>query len=180
MIAISLSAGDELGWVRLTSGRDDLLLVTAQGQALRIKETEIRTMGRQAAGVTSIKLRPGDQLAAMEVVQPEGSLLIVTENGYGKRVALSAYPVRRRATTGVMTIDRKSIKQIGKIVAARVVHKNDEVTVISTAGIVLRLKVKGISQMGRSTRGVRLMDLGESDTVASLGRISPSSDENGN
>ncbi|HQL40276.1 MAG TPA: DNA gyrase subunit A, partial [Anaerolineaceae bacterium] len=98
LIAISLDDHDELGWVRLTSGKDDLLLVTAQGQALRISEEDIRPMGRQAGGVTGINLRSGDVLASLEVVQPDGSLFIVTENGYGKRVDLVEYPQKGRAT----------------------------------------------------------------------------------
>ena len=171
LIAISLDDHDELGWVRLTSGKDDLLLVTAQGQALRISEEDIRSMGRQAGGVTGINLRSGDVLASLEVVQPNGSLLIVTENGYGKRVNLVEYPQKSRATGGVVTIDQKNINKTGKIVAARVVQESDEVTMISTAGIVLRLKVKEIGMLGRGTRGVRLMDLSKTDTVASVARI---------
>ena len=171
LIAISLDDHDELGWVRLTSGKDDLLLVTAQGQALRISEEDIRSMGRQAGGVTGINLRSGDVLASLEVVQPDGSLFIVTENGYGKRVDLVEYPQKGRATGGVVTIDQKNINKTGKIVAARVVQESDEVTMISTAGIVLRLKVKEIGMLGRGTRGVRLMDLSKTDTVASVARI---------
>ncbi|HOH19741.1 MAG TPA: DNA gyrase subunit A [Anaerolineaceae bacterium] len=171
LIAISLDDHDELGWVRLTSGKDDLLLVTAQGQALRISEEDIRPMGRQAGGVTGINLRSGDVLASLEVVQPDGSLFIVTENGYGKRVDLVEYPQKGRATGGVVTIDQKNINKTGKIVAARVVQESDEVTMISTAGIVLRLKVKEIGMLGRGTRGVRLMDLSKTDTVASVARI---------
>lgn len=171
LIAISLDDHDELGWVRLTSGKDDLLLVTAKGQALRISEEDIRSMGRQAGGVTGINLRSGDVLASLEVVQPNGSLLIVTENGYGKRVNLVEYPPKSRATGGVVTIDQKNINKTGKIVAARVVQESDEVTMISTAGIVLRLKVKEIGMLGRGTRGVRLMDLSKTDTVASVARI---------
>jgi len=180
LIAISLDDHDELGWVRLTSGKDDLLLVTAQGQALRISEEDIRSMGRQAGGVTGINLRSGDVLASLEVVQPNGSLLIVTENGYGKRVNLVEYPQKSRATGGVVTIDQKNINKTGKIVAARVVQESDEVTMISTAGIVLRLKVKEIGMLGRGTRGVRLMDLSKTDTVASVARIPATGNSNGN
>ncbi|MHC1739536.1 MAG: DNA gyrase subunit A [Anaerolineaceae bacterium] len=172
LIAITLDGKDELWWAKLTHGKDDIILVTRGGQALRIHEESIRSMGRQAAGVAGIKLHEGDRLASMEVVEPEGMLLVVTEQGYGKRSKLEEYPVKGRATGGVATIDQKSFEKIGKIVAARVVQADDEITIISSGGIMLRLKTTVISASGRSTRGFKLQDLGKGDTVASLARIS--------
>lgn len=171
LIAITLEEKDELGWVKLTTGKDDILMVTHNGQALRIKETDIRSMGRQAAGVSGIKLKEGDLVASMEVVEKEGTLLIVTENGFGKRSHLAEYPLKGRATGGVVTIDQKHLDKVGKIASARVVQDSDEITIISSGGIMLRLKVNAISISGRSTRGFRLMDLGKGDTVASVARI---------
>lgn len=171
LIAITLEGKDELGWVRLTSGKDDIILVTRKGQALRIPESDIRSMGRQAAGVTGIKFRGNDCLASMDVVEPRGQLLVVTELGYGKRSNLDEYPEKGRATGGVATIAQKNLEKIGEIAAARVVQEEDEVTMISSSGIMLRLKVKDISMSGRATRGFRLMDLGKEDIVASLARI---------
>ncbi len=171
LIAISLDDNDNLYWVRLTTGKDDIIMVTRMGQALRIPETDIRSMGRQAAGVTGIKLRAGDKLASMDVIEPEGQLLVVTEQGYGKRTSLTEYPEKGRATGGVATLDQKNLAKTGKIASARVVQETDEVTFISSGGIVLRLKVKGISQSGRATRGFKVMDLGSEDSVASLARI---------
>ncbi len=171
LIAISLEEGDELGWVRLTSGKDDIVIVTALGQALRYSEKAIRATGRQAAGVTGIKLAPGDSVASMEVVKENADLLVVTELGYGKRTPLSEYPVKGRATGGVATIDKKNIRHIGSIATARVVTENDEVTMISANGLIIRMKVKDISQTGRATRGVRLMGLSDGDQVASVACI---------
>ncbi len=171
LIAMGLDSGDELGWVRLTSGSQDIILVTANGQAVRFNEKEIRSMGRQASGVTGIKLKGKDRLASMEVVEPDAYLLLVTSLGYGKRCSLDEYPSKSRATSGVKTIDNKSLAKIGEVVSARIVREEDEITTISTNGIMLRLKAKDISVMGRATRGVRLMDLGKGDTVASLARI---------
>lgn len=171
LIAMGLDNGDELGWVRLTSGSQDIILVTANGQAVRFNEKEIRSMGRQASGVTGIKLKGKDRLASMEVVEPDAYLLLVTSLGYGKRCSLDEYPSKSRATSGVKTIDNKSIAKTGEVVSARIVREEDEITTISTNGIMLRLKAKDISVMGRATRGVRLMDLGKGDTVASLARI---------
>jgi DNA gyrase subunit A len=171
LIAMGLEEGDQLGWVRLTRGKDDILIVTENGQALRMKEQEIRPMGRPASGVNGINLRPGDRVAAMEVVEPGGYLMIVTSLGFGKRSPLGEYPIKGRATGGVTTIDQKNMDKIGTIVAARVVQDEDEVTLISSGGTVLRLKVKEINPLGRATRGVHMMDLGKGDSVASIARL---------
>jgi len=170
LIAMSLREDDALGWVRLTSGDDEIILVTERGQALRFSEGVVRAMGRQAGGVTGIKLRGDDRLASMEVIEPGGELLQVTTKGYGKRTPLSAYPSKGRATGGVLTISKKGLDQVGKIAAARVVQEADELTIISRNGVVLRTKVNQISQAGRATRGVRIMDIKDGDTVASLAR----------
>lgn len=172
LIAITLDDKDELWWAKQTNGKDEIMLVTRDGQALRIREKEIRSMGRQAAGVAGIKLHEGDRLASMEVVEPDGMLLVVTEQGFGKRSNLSEYPAKGRATGGVTTIDQKSLPKIGRITVARVVQAEDEVTIISSGGIMLRLKTKDISSSGRTTRGFKLMDLGKGDSVAALARIS--------
>jgi len=171
LIAINLDENDELGWARLTHGNDDIILVTELGQALRYSEQRVRPMGRTAAGVTAIRLDDDDALTSMEVVEPDGYLLVVTTGGYGKRTPLDEYPVKGRATRGVQTIDKKALDIIGNIAAARVVQAADDVTMISANGIVLRTKVQAISQSGRSARGVRLMDVGEGNSVASLARI---------
>ncbi len=171
LIAMSLGPKDELGWVGLTSGKDDVIFVTAQGKALRTSEKEIRPMGRQASGVTGIKLHQGDRVASMEVVEPGGFLLVVTALGYGKRVALDEYPVKGRATGGVLTADQKSMEKTGKLVVSRVVQEKDEVTLISSSGIVLRLRVNAISTSGRTTRGFRVINLDKDDSVASVARI---------
>jgi DNA gyrase subunit A len=171
LIAISLDSGDQLGWARLTSGKDDIILVTSGGQALRIAEKDIRAMGRTAGGVAGIKLKNKDLVTSMEVVEPGGFLLVVTRQGFGKRVALSDYPKKSRATGGIITQDLKNMDRTGPVVSARVVQEADDVTFISSNGIVLRLKVKEISLTGRATRGVHLMDLGKGDGVASLARF---------
>ena len=172
LIAISLEDKDQLYWVRLTSGKNEIIMVTRQGQALRIDESDIRSMGRQAAGVTGIKLKGDDLLASMDVIEPNGQLLVVTERGYGKRSKLEEYPAKGRATSGVATIDQKNLPKIGQISSARVVQEADEISIISSGGIMLRLKVKDISMSGRATRGFKLMDLGNEDVVASVAKIS--------
>lgn len=171
LIAINLDGDDELDWVRLTSGDDEIILVTERGQALRFKEGDVRAMGRQAAGVIGIRMKGEDKVASMEVVEAGGDLLVVTTGGYGKRTPLSAYSVKGRATMGIKTIDHKALEIVGQIAAARVVQKSDDLTIMSTNGVVLRTKVENIKRAGRATRGVRVMNLQEGDSVASLARI---------
>ncbi len=171
IIAIKLEEGDELGWARLTSGKNDVILITEQGQALRFPEDEVRLMGRAAAGVTGIKLKGKDKVTSMDVVEPGGELLLVTVEGYGKRTPLSEYPSKGRATGGIHTIDKKALGKVGVITAARVVQPVDDLTLISANGIVLRMKVKDVRQAGRATRGVHMMDIKAGDKVASLARI---------
>ena len=172
LIAISLADQDELGWVRLTQGDSEVILVTEQGQAVRFAEEEVRSMGRVAAGVIGIRLKKGDFVTGMEVVEPDADLLVVTTRGFGKRTPLGEYPTRSCATSGVQTIDKKAMSIVGGIAAARVVQDADELTLISAVGVVLRTKVMTISRSSRATCGVVLMNLQERDLVASVARIS--------
>ena len=171
LIAMGLADDDALGWVRLTSGKDDVILVTEMGKALRYSENKVRAMGRPAAGVKAINMKPDDYLTSMEVVEKGGELLVVSANGIGKRTPLKDYPTKGRATGGVLTTDAKALDIIGRISGARVVQKEDELTIISSNGKVIRTRVEDIKRAGRATRGVRVMNLGEGDTVATLARI---------
>ncbi len=171
LVAVILHEGDALGWVRLTSGQDEVLLVTAQGQALRIREEEVRPLGRHAGGVQGIRLREGDEVVAMDVVEPGGELLVVTAHGYGKRVPLEEYPVKGRATLGVQTINPRSLKTTGPVVAARVVQAQDEIVLVTSHGQAIRLRVKDIPRMGRTARGARLITLAQGDQVAAVARL---------
>ncbi len=171
LIAISLEPGDVLGWVRLTTGSDEIILVTAQGQALRYHEKLVRPMGRPAGGVRAISLREGDRLTGMDVVDPQGDLLVVTEKGFGKRTPLEEYPVKGRGTSGVVTLSREKLGVTGPIASAGVVHDDDDLTIISGAGILLRTKVSQVKRAGRATMGVKLIELREGDYVASVARI---------
>ncbi|MEX2161216.1 MAG: DNA gyrase subunit A [Anaerolineales bacterium] len=172
LIAMGLDSGDSLGWVRLAGGKDQIILATQQGKALRFAVASVRAMGRQAAGVRAISIKGKDHVAGLEVVEPGGDLLVVTTKGYGKRTPLKQYASKGRGTSGMLTIDVKALATIGGIAAVRVVQDADEVTLISTAGVVLRTGVKGIKRAGRATRGVRLMHLAAGDSVATLARIS--------
>ncbi|MEW5867719.1 MAG: DNA gyrase subunit A [Chloroflexota bacterium] len=171
LIAINLDRGDELGWARLTDGEDEVILVTEQGQALRFAEGEVRTMGRNAGGVTAMRLGKGDHITSMEVIEPGGDLLVITTLGYGKRTPLEEYPTKGRATGGVHTIDKKALRKIGNVTSARVVQAADDLTIMSANGVILRTQVKDISQTGRATRGVKLIDLQSGDSVSTMARV---------
>jgi len=172
IISINLDEGDELGWARLTNGKDDIILVTEQGQAVRFCEEKLRSMGRTGAGVRGIRLDDKDRLTSIEVVEPEGSLLVVTTRGFGKRTLLSKYPSRGRGAKGIATINKKSLAKIGLITSAIVVQTSDVITIMSANGNVLRAKVKNLRLAGRTTRGVKLMGVKEGDRVVSLARTS--------
>jgi DNA gyrase subunit A len=172
LIAIGLAKGDVLGWVRLTSGRNEIIIVTERGQSLRFKESQVRAMGRPAMGVKATNLKKGDFVAGMNVVSSKEDLLVVTENGYGKRTPLKDYPTQNRGGVGVLTLSRSKLKQTGKIADARIVNENDDLTIISSGGIVLRTKVKQIAKTGRATMGVRVIDLKKGETVGSVANFS--------
>ena len=171
IIAINLDDGDELGWARVTSGSNEILLVSEQGQAVRYPEQEVRTMGRAAAGVTAMKLRPADRIAGMEIVEENADLLVITSRGFGKRTPLNEYSTTSRNASGVATINQKAISTIGKIAAARVVQESDELTIITAGGIVLRTTVNKLAKQGRATKGVRIVAVDEGDSVASIARL---------
>lgn len=172
LIAISLKENDRLGWVDLSSGEDEIMIITRGGYALRFQETEVRSMNRPAMGVIGIRLREGDQVVGMEIVKPDGDLLVITDLGYGKRSALSEYPTRSRATMGVLTIDKQAIPKIGGIAAARVIESDlDLLTIISAEGTVMRTEAGDISCYNRSARGVLIMQMREGDQVASMARF---------
>ena len=171
LIAMGLNDGDKLGWARLTSGEDEVILITEQGKALRFAETEVRSMGRPAAGVMGIKLAKDDEMTTMTVIRPDASLLIVTEKGFGKQTPLEEYSPKGRATQGILTIDKHAIPVVGKIIAARVVQPEDHLTLMSTGGIIIRIKVADVKTAGRATRGVHLMRVPAGDSVAAVARI---------
>ena len=167
LIALRLEAGDELGWVRRTTGGRELIVVTEQGQALRFREDDVRPVGRNALGVYAIKLEPGDRVISACIVDPEADLLTVTTKGYSKRTALSEFRVQGRYGKGVMCF-RGSREQAGVLAAAHMVHPDDEVSFITTGGIALRTDVAQISRMGRATCGVKVINLKDGDEIASV------------
>ena len=177
LIAIKLVDGDNLQWVKPTTGKDEVIMVSQLGQAIRFKETDIRAMGRNASGVRGMKLKSKDQIVGMDVVGASSSkngdqLLVVMHEGYGKRSELKEYKVQRRGGSGIKTAN--ITKKTGEIVSAYIVLADDtrDLFVVSEAGQVLRATLKSVSVLGRSTQGVRVMRFKkEKDTVASVALI---------
>jgi DNA gyrase subunit A len=165
LIAIGLEEGDELGWVAMTQGHEDVLLTTARGQTIRFRQEEVRPMGRPATGVIGIALAEGDRVVSMDLAQENAALLVVTAHGYGKRTDLEEYPVKGRATGGVITIRLRSGDEVA---VAHVVRGHALLTIITESGMVMRTEASGISMFGRNTQGVTIVNLTPNDRVAAL------------
>lgn len=182
LIAIKLDDGDELRWVRRTSGNDDVIMSTAFGQAIRFNEQDARSMGRSARGVRGIRLRPGDKVVGVDVVDPsndKAKLLIMGERGYGKITKASNFPVHKRGGIGIKAAVVTA--KTGNIMTVRSLDNDTkEIIVISAGGQTIRLAISDISVLGRATQGVRIMSLGAGDLVASVGLVADDSDSDGN
>jgi DNA gyrase subunit A len=166
LIAITLEEGDELRWVQLTNGKDDILLATSQGMSIRFPEEQVRPMGRQAAGVRGIRLRKGDKLLGMAKSRKGAELLVVTELGYGKRTDLDNYRAQTRGGIGIKTLNVTD--KNGPLVGMAVVEPEDQLIIITAGAQIIRQKVDEIRETGRSAQGVRLIRLHEKDRVASI------------
>ncbi|MCA9883282.1 MAG: DNA gyrase subunit A, partial [Anaerolineae bacterium] len=178
LIAMSLNEDDTLGWVKYTTGDQDIILVTAQGQSILFHESDVRVMGRPAGGVNGIKLMGDDIVTGMDVVDPNvhTHILVVTENGFGKRTPLSDYSRQSRYGIGARTLSRND--RTGPIVAMRAINDQDDIMLISRSGIVLRTSLEQIRETGRSTQGVTVMNLGESDEVVAMAIMIEDDEEN--
>ncbi len=168
IIAINLQEEDELIQVRKTDGNKELILVTSMGMAIRFNEDDVRDMGRNATGVKAITLADNDEIVAMDLIDSGKYLLVVSENGYGKRTELDEYRTQSRGGKGLKTYNIKD--KTGLLVSAKVVDEEDEIIMISKSGIIIRLEVKDISVMGRSTQGVILMKIEDDDRVMAVAK----------
>jgi DNA gyrase subunit A len=169
IIAINLDAEDELIAAIRTHGSQEVLIASKNGKSIRFAETDVRPMGRTAAGVRGMGLGSGDEVVGMEILEPGATILTVTENGYGKRTPLDDYRVQKRGGQGIITI-RTSARN-GKVVRVAQVVDDDEVMLITDRGKILRCRVSGISTMGRATQGVRVMHLAEGEKLVAMARL---------
>jgi DNA gyrase subunit A len=178
--AITLADNDELAWVGVAAGHDDVIIATALGKLARFAETEVRAMGRDAAGVIGIRLaRAGDEVVSMSVVQPERDLLVLTETGYGKRVALSEFRRKHRGGQGVMLIPLEG-RKTGRVAAVQqVTEADEELLLISAGGQVVRTQTNTINRYSSGARGVITMRLNEGDRVVGIAAFSEGLAERG-
>jgi DNA gyrase subunit A len=173
IIAIKLRDGDSLVDVRGTGGEDDIIMVSRSGYGARFNESRVRPMGRDTSGVRGMNVaEKGNAVLAMDVARDDTELFVVTENGFGKRTAISDYPVKGRGTKGVKTIQMTERK--GALAGALIVREHQELVFISQSGMVQRTSVRGISKMGRSTQGVKVMNLRGDDTVSAVALVQES------
>ncbi len=177
IVAVNLRDGDELVGAVLCSAEDDLLLVSAKGQSIRFSATEeaLRPMGRATSGVQGMRFNADDQLLSLNVVQPDTFLLVATAGGYAKRTAIDEYPVQGRGGKGVLTVQFD--KRRGSLVGALVVDDATELYAITSGGGVIRTTARQVRKAGRQTKGVRLMNLGEGDTLIAIARNAEESDD---
>jgi DNA gyrase subunit A len=169
LIALGLKDDDELVRVIETSGDDDIFIVSRSGQVIRFTEAEVRPMGRSAAGVRGMKLKAGDEVVSADPGRGDDALLMVSDAGYAKRTQIAQFPRKGRGTQGVIGVKLSDKK--GKVVAAFMVGLDDEIVAIASNGVAMRTEVKQISSQGRSASGVRLMNLDDGATVASVAPI---------
>ena len=175
IIAINIGAGDELIGAARTSGQGDVLVVTQLGKSIRFHESQVRPMGRAAAGVRAIATRAEDGAVGMEVLQAGKTILTVTERGFGKRSLLEDYREQNRGGQGIITI--KTTARNGPVIGVLQVDDDDEVMLVSDGGKILRVRVSGIPTMGRNTQGVRIMETGPEERVVSVARLAEREEE---
>jgi len=169
IIAIDLTKDDQLVGVALTDGKQDVMLFSDSGKAIRFVESQVRTTGRTAKGVRGIKLKPGQKIVSLVIVKPEGAILTATEHGYGKRTAIEDYSRINRGGQGVIAIQVN--ERNGKVIGAVQVYAGEEIMLISDIGTLVRTRVDEISVIGRNTQGVRLISLGQDETLIGLQRV---------
>jgi len=170
LIAINLDEGDELKWIRMTSGDNEVVISTSQGQAIRFHESGVRPMGRVARGVRGIRLRAGDQVIGMDIVEEGSSIFVISEYGYGKRTKVAQFTAHARGGVGIRSavVNDKTGKLIG---VKTLTGEGQEIILISAAGQTIRLGLKDIPELGRATQGVRIMRMNEKDSVVSLALV---------
>jgi DNA gyrase subunit A len=169
MIAIKLDQANELIGVALTTGRDELVLVTSKGKSIRFVESQLRDMGRATMGVAGIRPQKGDKVVGLAVVDPEASLLVASRHGIGKRTPFKEYRKQSRGGSGIITM--KTTPKTGEVVSALTVGNEDEIMAISNKGLMIRMAVKDIREAGRNTQGVRLVNLTKDDSLQAIAPV---------
>jgi DNA gyrase subunit A len=171
LIAINLRDGDELIGIKQSSGTNIVMIVTRNGKSICFGEEDARSMGRQAAGVRAIKLDEDDEVVAMDLAEVGEQLLVVTKNGYGKRTDVADYKVQQRGGKGVLTYDKGKFKKTGELVGATIISEDDEVLLINSDGIIIRIRAKEVKVLSRATQGVKIMKVGADAQIIAFAKV---------
>ena len=171
LIAMNLKDGDELIGIKQTSGTNNVIIVTKHGKCICFSEDDVRPMGRIAGGVRAIKLEKDDEVVAMELVEPGQELLVVTQKGFGKRTKVEDYKIQVRGGKGLLTYDKAKFKKTGQLVGAMAVEDDDDILLINSDGIIIRMAANEISKLGRATQGVKIMNVGEDANIIALAKV---------
>jgi len=175
IIAINLGGDDELIGASRTTGENEVLVSTRRGKAIRFHESQVRPMGRTAAGVKAITVRTPDEAVSMEILRAGATILTITENGYGKRSELAEYREQNRGGQGIITI--KTTTRNGQVAGILQVTDDDEIMIITDQGKIIRMRVDGIPTMGRNTQGVRLMVTNTDEKIVSVARLAEADED---
>ncbi len=177
LIAINLKDGDELIGIKQTTGTNNVIIVTKQGKCICFSEQDVRSMGRIAGGVRAIKLEKDDEVVSMELVSTNEELLVVTQNGYGKRTPVEDYKVQVRGGKGLLTYDKAKFKKTGELIGAMVVNEDDEIMLINSDGIIIRIRAGEVSRLGRATQGVKIMRVDDDANIIAMAKVIKEDDE---
>ncbi len=177
LIAINLKDDDQLIGIKQTTGSNNVIIVTKHGKCICFSEEDVRSMGRIAGGVRAIKLEKDDEVVAMELVEPGQELLVVTENGYGKRTPVKDYKIQVRGGKGLLTYDKAKFKKTGALIGAMVVDEDDEVLMINSEGIIIRIRAGEVSKLGRATQGVKIMKVDDDTKIVAMAKVIKDEDD---
>ena len=175
LIALELNDGDELAWVKMTDGNDDIIIATQNGMAIRFKETDVRATGRTSMGVRGMNLADDDEVVAMQLNTQGHYLLVVSEKGMGKLTCISDFSAQNRGGKGVKCY--RITEKTGNVAGAKAVNDENEIMMITTEGIIIRIACEDISIQGRITSGVKLINLSDGVKVASFAKVREKKDE---
>ena len=171
LIAINLKDGDELVEIKESSGNDKVIIVTKNGKCICFNEEDVRPMGRNAGGVRAIKLEDDDEVVAMNLVQEGQELLVVTEKGFGKRTPVEEYKTQTRGGKGMLTYDKSKFKKTGALIGATTVEDDDDIMLINSDGIIIRINAGEVSRLGRATQGVKIMKVKGEANIISMTKV---------
>lgn len=171
LIAINLKDDDSLIGVRETCGDDNIILVTRKGKCISFSEKDVRSMGRIAAGVRGIKLDKSDTVVDMDILADEKEILVVTQNGYGKRTPVEDYTIQARGGKGVLTYNKSKFSKTGELIGAKVVDQDDEILLINSDGIIIRIRAEEVSKLSRSTQGVKIMRVDDDANIVAMAKV---------